>query len=193
MRTLSLTPIVLVLGVVTVMPQEPSAAKPYDDSDAYQIYSVLIPQEESYGFAKGTLIIQEETASNAPVVGACLDAETVKQFKVAISDYERSRTKPWLLNRHFQIEKPYEIVNKQTLALLRGHGLDRWDDYYDRYPQSGGWVFLSPIGFNKTKTQAIVYTGSICGGLCGRSGFHVLEKVHGQWKEVPGVTCVTVS
>jgi hypothetical protein len=193
MRTLSFALIVQVLGIVTLMPQGPSAPQPYEERDAYQIYSLLLPQEESYGFAKGTLIIQEETASNAAVVGACLSPEVVKQFKDAISDYERSRTKTWLLKRHFQIEKPYEIVNKETLALFRGHGLDSWDDYYIRYPQSGGYVFLSAVGFNKKKTQAIVYTGSICGGLCGRSQFHLLEKVHGQWKEVSGVTCVTVS
>jgi len=193
MRTLCFSLIIPLLGIGFAMPQVSSAAQPYDDPDAYQIYSLLLPQEESYGFAKGTLIIQEETASNDPVVGACLNAEDAKQFKDAISDYERSRTKTWLLKRHFHIEKPYEIVNEETLALVRGHGIDSWDDYYNRYPQSGGYVFLSPVGFNKKKNQAIVYTGSICGGLCGRSQFHLFEKVKGQWKEVPGVTCVTVS
>jgi len=39
------------------------AAKTYDVEDAYRIYSLLLPHEESYGFAKATLIIQEETVS----------------------------------------------------------------------------------------------------------------------------------
>ena len=193
MRTLFFVLIVSVFGMVTAMPQEPSAAQPYEEPDAYQIYSLLLPREESYGFAKGTLIIQEEAVSNAAAGGACLNSALAKQFGVAISDYERSRKKTRLLKRHFQIEKPYEIVNKQTLALFRGHGLDSWDEYYDRYPQSGGYVFMSPVGFNKKKTQAVVYTGSICGGLCGRAQFHLFEKIRGEWKEVPGVTCVTVS
>ena len=193
MRTLSFALVAPVLSIVTALPQVPSAAKAYEEPDAYQIYSLLLPQEESYGFAKGTLIIQEETTFNAAVVGACLSPEVAKQFKDAISDYERSRTKTWLLRRRFQIDKPYEIVNKETLALFRGHGLDSWDDYYNRFPQSGGYVFMSAVGFNKKKTQAIVYTGSICGGLCGRAQLHLLEKVRGQWKEVSGVTCVTVS
>jgi hypothetical protein len=64
MQTLSFVLIVPVLGIVTAMPQEPSAAQPYVESDAYQIYSLLLPQEESYGFAEGTLIIQEETVAS---------------------------------------------------------------------------------------------------------------------------------
>jgi hypothetical protein len=30
---------------------------------------------------------------------------------------------------------------------------------------------------------------SSCGGLCGSWRFHLLEKVHGNWKEVPGDIC----
>jgi hypothetical protein len=122
-----------------------------------------------------------------------LPSDVAKQFKDAISDYERSRIKALLLNRQFRIEKPYEIASRQNLALLRGHGLDSWNDYYDRYPRSGGYIFVSPVGFNNKKTQAIVYMGSICGGLCGRSQFHLLEKNHGVWHEVPSRGCVTVS
>jgi len=185
MRTLSFALIFSILCIVTAVAQEPSTAQPYDDPDAYRIYSLLLPQEESYGFVKGTLIVQEETASNAPVAGACLDSEVVEQFKDAISDYERSRTKRWLFQRQFKIEKPYEILNSKTIAHLEASDQPR--------PKSGGHIFMSPVGFNRGKTLAIVYTGSICGGLCGSSQFHLLEKVHGQWKEVSGVTCVTVS
>jgi hypothetical protein len=112
------------------------------------------------------------------------------RFKGAISDYRRLQTKKWHLQRQFQIEKPYEIVNKETIALLLKGG---WDGYSDQYPSSGGYIFMSAAGFNKNKTLAIVYTGSICGGLCGRAQFHLLEKVQGHWKEVPAATCVMVS
>jgi hypothetical protein len=193
MRALALSLIVSVLWIGTPVAQDSSAAQAYEAADDYQIYSLLIPQQESYGFAKGTLIIQEETASNAEVSGACLSPDVVRRFKGAISDYRRSQTKKRLLKRQFQIEKPYEIVNEQTLNLLRGHGVDPWDVYYDHYPRSGGWIFMSPVGFNKNKTLAIVYMGSICGGLCGRAQFYLLEKVRGHWKEVPTATCVVVS
>ena len=185
MRTLSFALIVSVLGIAIAMPQKRSAAQPYDEPDAYKIYSLLLPEEESYGFAKDTLIIQEETLSNVAVVGACLTPEVQKQFKDAISHYERSRSKPWLLQRRFKIEKPYEIVNSDTINRPPASEKLR--------SNSGGYIFMSPVGFNKEKTRAIVYTGSTCGVLCGRSRFHLLQKVRGQWKEISGVTCVTVS
>ena len=56
--------------------QESAAAKPYDVDEAYRVYSVLLPHEESYGFAKGTVVIQQETVSDQHAAGACLTAET---------------------------------------------------------------------------------------------------------------------
>ena len=52
---------------------------------------------------------------------------------------------------------------------------------------------MSAVGFNEDKTLAVVYSGSTCGGECGRWSLHLFEKIDGKWKSLPGVTCVTVS
>ena len=185
MRTLSFVLIVPVLGLVIAMSQETSAGQPYLEPDAYQIYSLLLPQEESFGFTKGTLVIQKETVASAAAADACLSPEVARRFKYAISNYERDRTKKWLLQRQFNIEKPYEIVDSKTIAREEASDQPR--------PKSGGHIFMSPVGFNREKTLAIVYTGSICGGLCGSAKFHLFQKVHGHWREAPAVTCVTAT
>ena len=189
-RSLNLSLAVAVLWISTTGAQDSSLATPSESPDAYQIYSLLLPQEESYGFAKSTLIIQQETTSNAAVEGACLSTDVTNRFKGAIADFRRAQKTKWLLQRRFDINRPYEIVSSDTIALVLKSD---WDAYYDRYPKSGGYIFMSAVGFNKNKTLAIVYTGSICGGLCGRALFHLLEKVRDHWKEVPAATCVTVS
>ena len=181
---LSLLAIVSFLGTLSVS-QEPSAAQPYVESDVYQIYSLLLPREETYAFATGTLIIQQETVASVSVSQACLTPKVAKRFKFPSSDYETARTKKWLLQPQFKIEKEYEIVDTKTLALLEASDQPR--------PKSGGHVFMSHVGFNKEKTLAIVYMGSICGGLCGHAQFHLFEKVRGKWKEVPAAMCVTSS
>ena len=191
MRTLFLGLIVSVFGVVTAISQEPSAAQPYESPDAYKIYSLLLPHEESYGFANGGLIIQQETeAEYPPVEGACLSSDVAKRFKDAISDYRRVRETTWLLQRRFEIEKPYEIVTRDRIALVLKSERDL---NIERYPSSGGYIFMSAVGFNKNKTLAIVFAGSRCGGLCGSARFHFLQKVGEKWKEVPVGTCVTAS
>ena len=95
------------------------------------------------------------------------------------------------MQRQFQIEKDYEIVNSDTIRTLFKDG--GWDSFYKRYPHSGGYVIMSAVGFNTEKTRAIVYTGSSCGALCGSWRFHLLEKIDARWKEVPGVNCSMVS
>ncbi len=168
------------------------AAKTYDVEDAYRIYSLLLPHEESYGFAKATLIIQEETVSKVVAASEpCVTPEAARRFKDAIADYNRLNRKQGLLKRQFQIEKSYEIVSSDTIGALFKNG--GWDSFYKRYPDSGGYIIMSAVGFNKEKTRAIVYTGSSCGGLCGSWSFHLLEKIDGNWKEVPGVSCSLVS
>lgn len=188
MRTFLL--IVLVSLLIVRAPAQDSAMAAYDDPDAYVIYSLLLPDEQSYGFAKGTLVIRQETVATVKLDGACLDPGAAREFKEAIEDYER-HNKPLLLQREFKIDKPYELVNTETIGtLIRDFN---WDDFYKRYPDSGGIIRVSAVGFNRQKTLAIVNTGSSCNNLCGRGSFVLLKKVHGKWKAVPGIHCAWAS
>ncbi len=180
---------VLVLFVAAAIAQQ-SATAPYNLGDAYEVYSVVLPHEESYEFAKGTLVIQQETMPKAGIE-SCLTPEAANRFKDAIADYERVNRKAWILQRQFEIEKNYELVTAETIKVVFKEG--SWDAFYKRYPGSGGYLTVSAVGFNENKTLAVVQAGSSCGGLCGRWGFHLLEKMDGKWRPVPGVTCVTMS
>ena len=167
-----------------------STAAEYDDQDAYAIYSRLLPSKQSYGFAKGTLVIQQETGTPAKLDDYCLAPEAAREFKDAIEDYKR-HTEPILLQRRFDIDKPYELVNTETIGtLIKDH---KWGDVYKRYPDSGGIIRVSTVGFNRQKTLAIVNTGSSCNDLCGSGSFHLFKKIDGKWKQVPGVRCSVAS
>lgn len=128
--------------------------KPYDVQDAYQIYSLLLPGEESYSFAEGTLIIRQETVSNQSLPDQCLTKEAAGRFREAIADYNRVNREQWLLQRQFHSEKPYEIVNSSTVEVLFKDG--SWESFYKRYPKSGGYIVMSAIGFNKERDRAVV-------------------------------------
>jgi hypothetical protein len=167
-----------------------SALAEYDDQDAYEIYSQLLPGEQSYGSAKGTLVIQQETMVPVKLDDNCLTPQAAREFKEAIEDYKR-QTEPMLLERRFKIDKPYELVNAETIGtLINDH---TWEAFYQRYPDSGGIIRMSAVGFNRQKTLAIVFTGSACNNLCGSGSFHLLKKRDGKWKPVPGVRCFVAS
>lgn len=179
-RTLTLT-LILVLNVTAATGQGFSGARRYEDADAYKIYDLLIPQEESYAFAKEVLMIQESAVSQG-LSGACLRQADAYRFKGAIADYDRAREKRWLFQRHFQIAKAYRIVGTEVISALP-----------DTSQSAVSYVRMSPVGFNRDKTQAIVFMESSCGGLCGSFRFHFLEKIDGKWKKAAIATCVGTS
>jgi hypothetical protein len=169
------------------------ALKPYEVEDAYQIYSLLLPHEESYSYAKGELIIQQDTEQKHEALSSCLTVEAANKFKDAISDLTIWRTRVGFCRGSLKLQN--RTIWSAQLRLAKS-----FDNCpvvgivpNKRYPDSGGYFIVSLVGFNKNKTQAIVYTGSTCASLCGRWGFHLLEKVQGKWKEESGVTASLVS
>jgi hypothetical protein len=160
----------------------------YKDQQAYEIYSAILQSESWWRDTHAkTLIIQTETKS----FEMCLrpDKESEEKFGPAISDYVRLNAKPSLLQREIDMEIPYQLIMADQLNTNSNTG---WAEFYRRYPDSKGWIELSAVGFNNDKTVAVVYMGHHCGPLCGRGGFHVLEKKAGRWvelKEWKGESC----
>ena len=167
-------------------------APPYEDKEAYEVYSAIIPSEWPLrnAHAKG-LIIQSETKGYE----MCLRPDDEWQEKIgpAISDYVRLNAKPSLLQPRIKVEVPYRLIIADELgSAIQAAG---WEGFYQRYPDSGGWLELSAVGFNVNKTVAVVYMGHHCGWLCGGGGFHVLEKKDGKWValEWEGSNCAWAS
>lgn len=156
-------------------------AKNYDDTEAYKVYSAILPQEWPWEEADATtLVIRIETEP----YGMCInpDRESGKIVGTAIADYKKKNGGKWLLQREFDIDKPYEMVSSSEIdTIFQTEGVGGWKQFYERHPDSGGWIELSAVGFNPLKTIAVVYAGHFCGGLCGGGTFHVLQKVDGKW------------
>src|SRR5215510_12986687 len=152
-------------------------ATAYEVPEAYEVYSAILTSEWPVRVQHAkSLIIQTETQNYQ----MCLRPEKEWQEKLgpAISDFVRLNAKPWLLQRRIDSETPYELV---AAADLRSTMQAGWEGFYQRYPNSGGWVEVSAVGFNNDRTVAVVYMGHHCGGLCGGGCFHVLEKKDGKW------------
>jgi len=198
----------VVLGCVlcVCVPAQNSAAGKYDE-DAYEIYSLLVSGDQAYRFANGTLVIQQETVTSEKLDDSCLTPQAAREFRDAIEDYRRHNER-LLLQRNFNIDKPYELVNTETIGTLIKDC--NWDDFYKRYPDSGGIFMMSAVGFNRQRTLAIVYTWRnvklACNNHCSAGScpvpagaaenFHFLKKTNGKWKLVPAyiaIHCFVVS
>ena len=155
-----------------------SKAPTYEDEEAYEVYSAILPLEWPLREAHAkSLIIQKETKGYE----MCLRPEKEGQEKIgpAISDYVRLNAKPSLLQPRIKVGVPYQLIVADELeSALQTTG---WEGFHQRYPDSRGWIELSAVGFNANKTVAVVYMGHHCGPLCGGGSFHVLEKKDGKW------------
>jgi hypothetical protein len=164
-------------------------SQPYEDADAYEVYSAILPSDWTWGVAKAKMLVIRMQTNGYEM---CLrpEAESKEALREAISEYVKLNEKPWLLQTRFSIEKPYDLISFNELKSLVKQG--GWENFYKRHPNSGGWIELSAVGFNTDKTVAVVYMGHHCGGLCGGGSFHVLQKREGKWRplEWKGSRCV---
>jgi len=82
------------------------------------------------------------------------------------------------------------------LQLLRGAGivvlsnseLDHMTrtDFLQRFPDNQNLeeISISQLGFNVSKTEAILYFDRSCAGLCGGGGYILIRKANGAWRIV---------
>ncbi len=167
----------------------------YGVGEAYEIYStILAPREPAAGARAKELLIRAETGTNDEM---CLkpEGESVSIVGPAIANFIEVNKKQWLLQRALQLDRPYEFVFDKEIDGFFSNGVGGWKSFYEKYPDSGGYMELSAVGFNADKTVAVVYTAHFCGGLCGGGGFEVLEKKDGRWQPLKwkGSSCSWVS
>src|SRR5262245_55253353 len=119
--------------------------KPYEDAEAYDVYSTILPTEWPWQVAKAkSLVIRSETKGYKMCLSP--DEESEKIIGQAISQYVKLNEKTWLLKRGLNIGKPYELVPYDELrSALKPGGLEKLGK---RYLNSGGWIELSAVGFN---------------------------------------------
>jgi hypothetical protein len=171
-------------GPQTQIPQNGNpAVETYAEPEAYAVYGALLPSNRVWGgwFTKSdSLIIQQETEGDRRRP-ECFPSLTGPReaWAEALADYKKENQTPRLFVRAFPIEKPYVLVPKLRIGdSFKAKG---WDSFYDRYPQSGGLIHLSAVGFNADKTKALVYIAHYCGSLCGIESYVYLEKQGGKW------------
>lgn len=171
----------------------------YEDRDAYDVYVAALSlgraHQDSIERAR-MLVIREEVEawerSTIEWTGIKLARNAKKDWEPVLKNLISANQKPRKLIRAFSLRIPYELVSKSEINdSFQNKGLAGWEAFYSRFPDSGGYVWFSAVGFNREKTKAIVFVNHMCGSLCGGGGPHFLEKKNGKW--VPAAVDASVS
>jgi len=170
-----------------VLPHQAGPDTPVSDEE-YDIYSSVI--KELY-VQKDTkqIIIEDRTFRydfsggddrpwrDKPPKGLTIDES-------AVADYEAKNHGQSLLHKSsFKLPVKWDSISDADLrTIFHGHWGDlEWTEYYRRFPDSGGFIMVSRVGFNTDHTQALLYMGSRSGPYYGEIHFLLLQKANGAW------------
>jgi hypothetical protein len=172
---------------------------PAIDSDAehFRIYSLVLTEY----FAKAKvqhIVVGEQTLMEFPpiMMGMTQFGDTMSEIretaaKETLEDYTEKNRTPVILRGTFATIAPVVLISaseRDTIFEIKGDGKKKtanpegMKELQRLYPGCPGLTNLSRIGFNKSRDQALVYVGNICGGLCGSGQFFFLIKERGSWK-----------
>ena len=164
------------------------------EQEEYAVYSALLNDEFSNGDIKLVLImdhtrveelsiLQDDLASfqkNSPLTADLLDS------------FMEKNQDSHLLEEKFEIKLEYSLLTQQEVDEFRP--LDEasgWDLFYEKYPKSIGFIYLSEVGFNADATQALVaysiyrYEQPLSGCYC------FMIKQNGDWVLESGMEWIT--
>ena len=166
----------------------------YDDAAAYEVYSAVLSSSKDEQILKSkNLVIRRETLRDFGALldtepapdSICLrpDAESAKIIGTAVEDYLKVNKTKRLLQKKFKLKVPYKLVDSETIVSIINPLTENedWKKFYKQYPDSGGFIDLSAVGFNADKSVAVVSQGRWCGKLCGEGEYYVLQKKDGKW------------
>jgi hypothetical protein len=182
------TVVFALIGVAGIPAQQQPVNTPelYRDADAYEIYSLLLPNEWSWDAAR--LVIRETTTldSTLGTPDRCiqLQGEEKKKIQAAFEDFVRVNKSTWILTPLLKIAKPYDIVSVSELKTFSpgvSH-VNEEDVWEQHHPGAAGYFEFSAVGFNGDRTLALVSISHYCGTLCAGGSFHLMEKKDGKWR-----------
>ncbi len=168
--------------------------------EEYQVYDVVLLHMFAGGevtFDTGAkvkqLVIRDETNTEYAWSSDKENWEQVKRRLRDVSDetiagYEAARTPTAKLSRSFASTIPYSLFQQNEYESIFGKTknndgtTETWHRFYEKFPDSGGYVWLSNVGFNKARDRALVYFVHWCGDLCGTGQYIHLIKTENKWK-----------
>jgi hypothetical protein len=163
-----------------------------DDWDVYRAAMARLFAGGRVTFDTGAevkLIVILDQTSGDPLYAGRLDgdAEYLRQQLPALSastidDYKSKNQKSHRLRGELKHEIPSALVRDAEITRLFERDLrGGWQEFYRRYPESGGYVQLSRVGYSTDRTQALLFVRHGCADVCGSGHYILLQRGLDGW------------
>jgi|SRR5208337_2079581 len=184
---------------IRIASQEPqdSQRKVVKDPEEYAVYNTLLNARYDRKTIRRFVISKNTTSSekNSSFIGLLggITFSGAKRPEVdseTSADYDAKYKETFALTNQFNLKVPYTLVTREELKAAfpieeEGKPVDKecWNRFYKQYPESGGIVAFSRVGFNSKRDQALVYVASQSGFVGGSGWFVVFSRAAGgAWK-----------
>ena len=166
----------------TPSPRPTVTPPPGIEAREYAVYSALIRQNPiGYNLGSFIAIREQTTVSDADMFERTL-IEAPGLPAELVDSYRSRNAASYTLSPNLDLEQDYALMSQAEFDELFGPGRARWTDFQARYPEAGGLVNVSRVGFGANGERALVLMGFRCGDLCGSGGLYLLVKEDGSWK-----------
>ncbi|MFZ5880724.1 MAG: hypothetical protein ACOY0R_15260 [Chloroflexota bacterium] len=97
-----------------------------------------------------------------------------------INDFIAKNENSWQLSPDMNLGGEYTLLPQSEKDEMF-NGRDCWRIMRERYPDSFGKYAFSRVGFNRDRSQALIYRSFMFDGEGGYGGYCILEKEAGSW------------
>lgn len=157
--------------------------------EEYEVYSVVISRLQERNqvnllvIANPIRCARSDTSMDNIQFGPSERPSSAILSRETFEDYLAHNKEAKSLTRSFNLKTNYVLVDYSEIKRLTSatSPAKDFEDFYRKYPESGGFIVLSRVGFNRNHDQALVSTGWLCGGLCGMGEYVLLAKKSGAW------------
>src|SRR5262249_22310511 len=183
---LAVTLLTCIIGIGSITLWTTYRRSTIQQQEEYAVYSTVINENSPHERFK-LLVIQDRTGmhgeSDEHLINVCqsLTRRMPSLEKETLADFQAKSKRPYPLRPTLELKVPYKLISEKELGEFFGKEYIKWDSFYEKYPQSQGVMELSRVGFNRNRTQALVYRGNQSDGLAGAGGFVLLTKENGLW------------
>ncbi|HEY0763366.1 MAG TPA: hypothetical protein VGD61_13435 [Pyrinomonadaceae bacterium] len=185
----------LLITIVVLASVVPARSRVDASAEEYAVYSAVIAEM----FAGDRVTFDTQAKIKLLVIKDLTDTDVLTDYREqnevyfgrmfptlaagVVKDYKARNKQPVRLKDSFDLNIKHLVVKKEKIEkIFAGRGW--WQEFYKIYPDSGGLIVLSRVGFSRAMNQALVYIQHGCGGLCGTGHYVLLEKSGDRWQVV---------
>jgi hypothetical protein len=181
---------ILFISLVNAIAQQNSNVQKPIKSNEYDIYKIVLKelfikpdtkQLVIHNFTSGEFIGEQQTSQFQ-----ILDRENIPVEADTIENYNTLNKEAAKLKYKFGISPKVNLATDAELKpifekIKEGDRGKAYKDALMKKYETTTIIRLSRVGFNKSKNQALIHVGYICGVLCGEGRYIVLSKENDVW------------